>query len=788
MSQAQALLNSLEDTNIATASATITWTEERIVVDEDRSIHVPDSLKRLGVQHDHNIETVTFECPRYWDGHDLSQMKIYINYLCPDGTKGQYLTESVAAVRNTMTFTWVVSNNVTRAKGTLSFLVCIVKVDEEGNEERHWNSELNQECYISEGLECDEIALVNYPDIITQLLIRMDQVEENTNPAKLALYTHKWLEENRAMILAEIEAKGLEVLESIPEDYTEAYNKAEASVRTRANAIVLSSDGEQIVIDNSSDDHIRGLKLHGKSVQLSTTGVQLFDSSGTTNSLVGTATVEENGAKITVTGTYYVSWPINMTAGAEYYIDFTTSGNTATRGVRFQYADLTLSDIITNPTAFTPTMDVAYVYLYSGMGTSATVIYKNFQISKGSTASAWEPYSGGVASPSPDWPQNIVGIDNPTITIAGKNLWDNASATIGNNTWIARTDTGFTFTRSETGGTYVCYKIPLAKGTTVTFSCDCALNPPYLYLYKDKVYGSSVKFAKGKITHTVIEDLPDATFAVIISSTDESTTVSNIQVEINTDNTEYEKYKSVQTTTYTTMPISFYAGTLDCLTGAMTCAALSIPKTTEWTAGNTTSGWVHGYNSIGQDTIPFHYHLGAAKENYYPETLCTHFPAAKSWSEIVSGTTEMAYRGNTTSGLAFEAIRIKRSRLVDYGFTDDGTLETANTAFMAWLSDNRTLRFLGEINTAVQLPPFDPHTNYPVTTILNRSMPEEYEGSKETEDSLVVSVGSGAMEVDYNADTQTYLNNLPKATDDQVQAAVDAWLSAHYSTAEGVSF
>ena len=54
--------------------------EEHIKIGLDRHITVPESLKRIAVQYDHNVETVTFDCPRYWDGHDMSKMTVYINY------------------------------------------------------------------------------------------------------------------------------------------------------------------------------------------------------------------------------------------------------------------------------------------------------------------------------------------------------------------------------------------------------------------------------------------------------------------------------------------------------------------------------------------------------------------------------------------------------------------------------------------------------------------------------------------------------------------------------------
>ena len=123
MSQAEALLNNLasEETTVYTRNSE---TEGHIVIGNDRFITVPDSLKRIAVQYDHNIETVTFDCPRYWDNHDMSQMKVYINYILPNNKVGSYLAQNVTPLGNTMTFTWTISDNVTQVKGDISFLVC----------------------------------------------------------------------------------------------------------------------------------------------------------------------------------------------------------------------------------------------------------------------------------------------------------------------------------------------------------------------------------------------------------------------------------------------------------------------------------------------------------------------------------------------------------------------------------------------------------------------------------------------------------------------------------------
>lgn len=152
--------------------------EEHIVIGRDRSIIIPESLKKIAVQFDHNIETVTFDCPCFWDDIDLSKMEVYINYVRSDGYKGTCLCTNVrykgswdmATGPETMCFDWTVSRNVTLSNGHITFLVCIKQTDDAGNEIHHWNSEMSTEMYISEGLECGEVIAEEYPDIIEQIL------------------------------------------------------------------------------------------------------------------------------------------------------------------------------------------------------------------------------------------------------------------------------------------------------------------------------------------------------------------------------------------------------------------------------------------------------------------------------------------------------------------------------------------------------------------------------------------------------------------------------------------
>lgn len=155
-------------------------TEPHIVIDATRNVYVPDELQNIAVQFDHNIETVIFDCPRYWDGHDLSVMAVFVNYMRADGIVGQFFCNNVIVDENDesiMHFSWTISGNVTYAVGTISFLVCAKTTEEDGDLKQRWSSNLNQQMKVSKGMiESGEIEKLE-PDVITSILLRIDTAE-----------------------------------------------------------------------------------------------------------------------------------------------------------------------------------------------------------------------------------------------------------------------------------------------------------------------------------------------------------------------------------------------------------------------------------------------------------------------------------------------------------------------------------------------------------------------------------------------------------------------------------
>ena len=142
---------------------------------ETRVITVPASEKLFGVANDGNSERKHFRCPKIvGDNIDLSTMHLYINYQNANGQKYPYLVEDVQTDGDYITFSWLIGPDVVAYKGQIKFIVCAKKGDGTIPE---WNTTL-AEGTVLEGLEATEEIVEKNPDIIEQILTRLDNVTE----------------------------------------------------------------------------------------------------------------------------------------------------------------------------------------------------------------------------------------------------------------------------------------------------------------------------------------------------------------------------------------------------------------------------------------------------------------------------------------------------------------------------------------------------------------------------------------------------------------------------------
>ena len=141
-----------------------------------------------------------------------------------------------------------------------------------------------------------------------------------------------------------------------------------------------------------------------------------------------------------------------------------------------------------------------YLYFSSDIAKVQDTLAKvgGIQIETGTTPTAYEPYTGGKPSPSPDYPQEIKVIENPIVKVTGRNLLDfafpaqhasYASSIARINPWDVdnpKVTLPFTSVSSSEGFGFVCR---LAAGRTYTikaFNLEVGKHAVFVAGYVDK--------------------------------------------------------------------------------------------------------------------------------------------------------------------------------------------------------------------------------------------------------------------------------------------------------------
>lgn len=182
-----------------------------------------------------------------------------------------------------------------------------------------------------------------------------------------------------------------------------------------------SNQGETHITD-SDNGKIQDMMLYGKSEQKQYSGKNLANGQNSgywINSQASQAGVEANdtGMIINVSNMQYVT--VSTRSTQERYR--AACVNTIPTGATDCYNGKT------NDRANTPftidTTDHNYLIV------NATKL-EDIQVEKGSKATSFEPYTGGQPSPSPDYPQEIKSVVNPTVKVSNEDGTKSQTATL----------------------------------------------------------------------------------------------------------------------------------------------------------------------------------------------------------------------------------------------------------------------------------------------------------------------------------------------------------------------
>ena len=163
---------------LAAAQTNDTGSDEVITIDNNlRTIIIPASITLLGVVSDENVQTLHFQMPKTYKGLDLSEFAIRINYMNANNVGDTYAVDDSEISGENIVFTWTVGRVACMYKGNTKFIVCLKKKDASGNVLKEFNTSLAS-LPVLEGLETTEAVVAENPDIIEQILARLDSVTE----------------------------------------------------------------------------------------------------------------------------------------------------------------------------------------------------------------------------------------------------------------------------------------------------------------------------------------------------------------------------------------------------------------------------------------------------------------------------------------------------------------------------------------------------------------------------------------------------------------------------------
>lgn len=215
-------------------------------------------------------------------------------------------------------------------------------------------------------------------------------------------------------------------------------------LENKANVIIGISSGENISIKDSADARFRGLNLYGKSKQNKYSGKNLFRILETPQTGMGVTLSydkTDNTFVLNGTSTNPISFEVVPNGGNYGEVkanDYYTLSFDVVSGSASEAANIYIGDSVNGGTYFALSTSYSakkitnkynsdcYIKRFAINVSAADITYTNYkfriQFEKGQTNTSFEPYVGGKASPSPEYPQEIINSNEINLNVVNKNL------------------------------------------------------------------------------------------------------------------------------------------------------------------------------------------------------------------------------------------------------------------------------------------------------------------------------------------------------------------------------
>lgn len=399
-----------------------------VVNPSTRQFNIPGADLVFGVTADSGSVTKEFSCPRYVGNNlDLTGCFIRMNYRNANGEIDSYLVKNVTVDGDNVVFGWELAPKVTMYKGNVSFVMCVVGPDTKVK----WHTTLGRG-QVLEGLEPDSATVEEGTADVVAALIAMVEAQTEAVENKGAEWVRNVQSEgtdqivavqtagreSREAAVAEIEAKGVNTRNSIPDDYTALSEAVDTLNRNRGAAIVCEAAGSSITANDASDMVMQGLRIFGRSTQdgtptpdapveiksvvepvVTVCGKNIFNISAITSN--GSVVNNGNG---TITATKVVSQPSQRFAelcpglcpGDVATFSFVSPATDGTNQFNYIYL-VGAKETWKNGTAKTVTQEMldGPIYFYAskdGSGNGVATTISDIQVELGDTSTQYESY------------------------------------------------------------------------------------------------------------------------------------------------------------------------------------------------------------------------------------------------------------------------------------------------------------------------------------------------------------------------------------------------------------
>lgn len=176
----------------------------QFIVDEDlRTIAIPQRGKVAGVRSDKDVNRVAISINRYYDGTDLSEFSVKINYVNANGQPNYFRVTDRKIDTDSLVLIWLVSSDVTAYKGNVVFAIQFYKADE-GVIMQEFNTTIAT-MVVLDGLQVedyitppDKVLLIEQLKQETEALLEpyVEEKIEEIEQAGAQLFVHQDTEEN----------------------------------------------------------------------------------------------------------------------------------------------------------------------------------------------------------------------------------------------------------------------------------------------------------------------------------------------------------------------------------------------------------------------------------------------------------------------------------------------------------------------------------------------------------------------------------------------------------------